>query len=123
MKSEKIERRPSSEGRLEQLRDLFPEVFTDGRVSVERLRELLEDGVSDAPADEHYGLTWPGKKQARRLANQPPRVTLRPVPGAGVDEAQTGNMVLVGDNLQILLALQKSYASSVRSSLFFCVNA
>jgi len=28
--------------------------------------------VSDAPADEHYGLTWPGKQHARRLANQPP---------------------------------------------------
>lgn len=114
MKPEKIERRPSSEERLEALRDLFPEVFTDGRVSVERLRELLEDGVSDAPVDEHYGLTWPGKQQARRFANQPPHVTLRSVPGAGVDEATTGNMVLVGDNLQVLLALQKSYANSVK---------
>jgi adenine-specific DNA-methyltransferase len=114
MKPEKVERRPSNEERLETLRDLFPEVFTDGRVSAERLKELLEDGVSDAPADEHYGLTWPGKQQARRLANQPPHVTLRPVPGAGVDEATTGNMVLVGDNLQILLALQKSYANSIK---------
>ena len=83
-------------------------------MSVERLKELLEDGVSDAPLDEHYGLTWPGKQQARRLANQPPHVTLRPVPSAGVDEASTGNMVLVGDNLQILLALQKSYANSIK---------
>jgi hypothetical protein len=33
MKPEKIERRPSSEERLEVLRDLFPEVFTDGRVA------------------------------------------------------------------------------------------
>ena len=114
MKPEKIERRPSSEERLETLRDLFPEVFTDGRVSVERLRELLEDGVSEAPADEHYGLTWPGKQHARRLANQPPHVTLRPVPGAGVDESSTGNMVVAGDNLQVLLALQKSYANSVK---------
>jgi adenine-specific DNA-methyltransferase len=114
MKPEKIERRPSNEKRLETLRDLFPEVFTDGRVAVERLKELLEDGVSDAPADEHYALTWPGKQQARRLANQPPHVTLRPVLGAGVDEAMTGNMVLVGDNLQILLALQKSYANTIK---------
>ena len=45
MKPEKIERRPSSEERLEVLRDLFPEVFTDGRVNVERLREL------DVPRD------------------------------------------------------------------------
>jgi adenine-specific DNA-methyltransferase len=114
MKPEKIERRPSSEERLEVLRDLFPEVFTDGRVAVDRLKELLEDGVSDGPADEHYALSWPGKQQARRLANQPPHVTLRPVPKAGVDEETTGNMVVVGDNLQVMLALQKSYANSIK---------
>lgn len=114
MKPEKIERRPSSEERLEVLRDLFPEVFTDGRVALDRLKELLEDGVSDGPVDEHYALNWPGKQQARRLANQPPHVTLRPVPKAGVDEETTGNMVIVGDNLQVLLALQKSYASSIK---------
>ena len=111
---EKIDRRSGSEKRLEALRDQFPEVFTDGHVSVERLKALLEGGVSDAPADEHYGLNWPGKQHARRLANQPPHVTLRPLPNAGVDESTTGNMVLVGDNLQVLLALQKSYANSIK---------
>jgi adenine-specific DNA-methyltransferase len=114
MKPEKIERRPSIEERLEVLRDLFSEVFTDGRVALDRLKELLEDGVSDGPVDEHYALNWPGKQQARRLANQTPHVTLRPVPKAGVDEETTGNMVIVGDNLQVLLALQKSYASSIK---------
>jgi adenine-specific DNA-methyltransferase len=36
------------------------------------------------------------------------------VPKAGVDEEITGNMVVVGDNLQVLLALQKSYANSIK---------
>jgi adenine-specific DNA-methyltransferase len=114
MKPEKIERRPSIEERVELLRELFPEVFTDGRVAVDRLKELLEDRVSESPPSEHYALNWPGKQQARRLANQPPHVTLRPVQRAGVDEETTGNMVIVGDNLQVLLALQKSYASSIK---------
>lgn len=114
MKPEKIERRPSSEDLLAMLRDQFPAVFTDGRVALDQLKELLKDGVSDGPADEHYALSWPGKQQARRLANQPPHITLRPVPKAGVDEDTTGNMIIVGDNLQVLLALQKSYASSIR---------
>jgi adenine-specific DNA-methyltransferase len=114
MKPDKIERRPSNEERLEMLRYLFPEVLADGRVHLERLREFLEDGASDAPDREHYGLRWPGQKQARRIANQPPHVTLRRVPNAGVDEETTGNMVLVGDNLQILLALQKSYANAIK---------
>lgn len=114
MKPEKIERRSSSQERLEVLRDLFPEVFTDGRVNLEFLREVLEDDASDASDTDHYGLRWPGKLQARRLANQVPQVTVRPVPNAGVDQDTTGNMVIVGDNLQVLLALQKSYANAVK---------
>ncbi len=114
MKPEKIERRPSSEERLEVLRDLLPEVFTDGRVNVERLRELLGEDASDVSDTDHYGLRWPGKLQARRLANQAPQVTLRPVPKAGVDEETTGNMIIVGDNLQVLLSLQKSYANAIK---------
>jgi len=43
----KVERRPSIEVRLEVLRELFPEVFTDGRVNVERFRELLGEDASD----------------------------------------------------------------------------
>ena len=114
MKPKKIERRPSGEERLKVLCDLFPEVFIDGRVNADRLRELLGDDASDAIDADHYGLRWPGKLQARRLANQSPHVTLRPVPKAGVDEDTTGNMVIVGDNLQVLLALQKSYANSIK---------
>ena len=114
MKPEKMVRRSSSEELLAKVRDLFPEVFSDGRVSIERLRGVLENRASDAPDADHYGLRWPGKQQARKLAHQPPHVTLRTVPKAGIDEEHTGNMVIVGDNLQALLALQKSYASSIK---------
>jgi len=114
MKPEKIERRPSSEERLEVLRDLFPEVFTDGRAQVERLKEILNEGVADSLAGEHYGLNWPGILHARRRAYQAPQATLRPVHNAGIDEATTHNAVVIGDNLQILLALRKSYANAVK---------
>jgi adenine-specific DNA-methyltransferase len=114
MKPEKIERRPSNDERLEILRDLFPEVFTDRRLSADRLKELLEDGVSDSEvAHEHYELSWVGKRRARRLAHQAAQATLRNEPGVGIDETSTRNALIVGDNLQALLALQKSYAGSV----------
>jgi adenine-specific DNA-methyltransferase len=114
MMPEQISRESSSEERLGILRDLFPEVFTDGRVNVELLRKALEGEANDVSDTDHYGLRWPGKLQARRLANQPPRVTLRPVPDAGIDEDNTSNMVIIGDNMQVLLALQKSYASAIK---------
>jgi adenine-specific DNA-methyltransferase len=114
MTPEKIERRPSSEERIEVLRDLFPEVFTDGRVAVERLKELLENGASDADGpNEHYELSWNGKRRAQRLAHQTANTTLRSEPGAGVDEATTRNVVILGDNLHVLKSMQKSYAASV----------
>jgi adenine-specific DNA-methyltransferase len=114
MTIEKIERQPGDADRLEQLRGLFPEVLTDGKVSVERLRELLDGEVAESAVEEHYGLTWPGKQRARRLASQAPQATLRPLPGLGVDEQTTKNAVIVGDNLQVMLALQKSYANTVK---------
>jgi adenine-specific DNA-methyltransferase len=114
MTIEKIERHPSDAERLEQLRQLFPDVLTDGKVSLERLRELLDSEAAAGAADEHYGLTWPGKQRARRLASQPPKATLRPLPGLGVDEQTTKNAVIVGDNLQVMLSLQKSYANTVK---------
>jgi adenine-specific DNA-methyltransferase len=114
MNPEKIERRSSNEERIAAIRDLFPEVVSDGRVVVDRLAELLEGDASDTAAGEHYGLNWPGKQRARRLANQPPRVTLRPASKIGVDEDTTGNLMIVGDNLQVLLALQRSYANSIK---------
>ena len=115
MPVERMEREPSDASRLAQLRELFPEVFTDGNVDAEHLRALLEGAVADFGADdEHYGLAWPGHQTARRLGALAGSATLRPVPGEGVDEDTTENLLLVGDNLEILRLLQKSYARRVK---------
>ena len=114
MKPEKIERRAGAEERLAEFRDLYPEVFTDGRVAMDRLLELIDLPGGGQRTDEHFGLNWPGKLVARRRAFEAPQATLRPVHGAGVDEGSTHNAVMVGDNLQVLLTLRKSYANSIK---------
>lgn len=115
MSIERIERTPMDEERLAALRELFPEVFTDGRVNVERLRELLAGEAAElGPDEEHYGLRWPGQKKARQLANRPATGTLRTAPGEGVDEATTQNLLVVGDNLEVLRILRKSYEGRVK---------
>lgn len=115
MSIERIERTPMDEERLAALRALFPEVFTDGRVNVERLRELLAGEAAElGPDEEHYGLRWPGQKKARQLANRPATGTLRTAPGEGVDEATTQNLLVVGDNLEVLRILRKSYEGRVK---------
>ncbi|QNI84826.1 putative Type III restriction enzyme/ Mod subunit (methylase) [Synechococcus sp. PROS-7-1] len=102
---------------LERLKALFPELVTEGpegtAVNVDVLKALVGDKtVSDA--DEKYGLNWHGKRQARQLALKPSTGTLRPCPEESVDWETTQNLMIEGDNLEVLKLLQKSYAGKVK---------
>jgi adenine-specific DNA-methyltransferase len=97
---------------VEQLRALLPEVFTEGRVDFDVLRQLLGDAVDDG--EEKYGLNWHGKRQARQMALTPSVGTLRPCPAESVDWDTTKNLMIEGDNLEVLKLLQKSYAGKVK---------
>lgn len=103
------------EDRMAQLRAVVPEAFADGRINWETLRAALGEHLEDDEADaEHFGLFWPGKRAARRLASQPSRGTLVPQPGLGVNEATTRHLFIEGDNLEVLKLLLKSYAGQVK---------
>jgi len=68
----------------------------------------------DDEAQEHFGLTWPGKREARSLAAMPSKGALIPQPGEGINEDNTHNIFIEGDNLEVLKLLQKSYAGCVK---------
>ena len=97
---------------LESLETLFPEVFAEGKVDFAILRQLLGDAVDEN--EEKYGLTWHGKRRARQLALTPSTGTLRPCPEEGVRWDMTQNLMIEGDNLEVLKLLQKSYAGKVK---------
>ena len=97
---------------LEHLKMLFPEAFTEGQMEFEVLKQLL-GGVVDE-REEKYGLNWHGKRQARRLALTPSTSTLRPCPEESVDWDTTQNLMIEGDNLEVLKLLQKSYKGAVK---------
>ena len=94
------------------LASLFPEAFTDGKVDFAVLRALLGDAVDET--DEKYGLNWHGKRRARRLALTPSTGTLRPCPEESVAWESTRNLMIEGDNLEVLKLLQKSYTNKVK---------
>ena len=72
--------------RLEGLKDLIPEAFADGKINWSTLKQALGGELEDEEQpDEHFGLFWPGKRDARRLASQPSTGTLIPCPGEGID--------------------------------------
>ena len=97
---------------IAQLARLFPEAFAEGKVDFAVLRELLGDAVDET--DEKYGLNWHGKRYARRLALTPSAGTLRPCPEESVDWDSTQNLMIEGDNLEVLKLLQKSYTNKVK---------
>lgn len=104
-----------NEERIAQLKAVVPEAFADGKVNWVALREGLGDWLEESGEGmEHFGLTWPGKRDARRLATLPSPGTLVPVRGEGVDEEKTRNLFIEGDNLEVLKLLQKSYAGRVK---------
>ncbi|HBO8054703.1 TPA: site-specific DNA-methyltransferase, partial [Pseudomonas aeruginosa] len=104
-------------GNIEQLKALFPELITEGAngvaVNVDVLKALVGD-ASVTDADEKYGLNWHGKRRARQLALTPSTGTLRPCPEDSVDWDTTQNLMIEGDNLEVLKLLQKSYAGKVK---------
>jgi adenine-specific DNA-methyltransferase len=97
---------------IDQLKALFPEAFTEGKVSFDVLKQLLGGAVDER--EEKYGLNWHGKKAARQIALTPSNGTLRPCPEESVDWDATRNLMIEGDNLEVLKLLQKSYSGKVK---------
>ncbi|MEJ5929167.1 site-specific DNA-methyltransferase [Corynebacterium sp. H128] len=96
----------------EQLADLAPEAIADGKIDVEKLKELLEGDASDT--SERFGLFWPGKKRAMRAAQTPTTATLRPDKENSKDWDTTKNVFIEGDNLEVLKILQKHYHGKIK---------
>ena len=97
---------------LERLQALFPEAFSEGKVDLAVLRQLLGDAVDEN--EEKYGLNWHGKRRARQLALTPSAATLRPCLEESIDWDTTQNLMIEGDNLEVLKLFQKSYAGKVK---------
>ena len=109
-------------GNVEKIAALFPHCVTerigkDGTaelaIDFDKLRaelsnEVLEDG------EERYQFTWPDKRAAARLANEPTTFTLRPCREESVDFDSTENLYIEGDNLDVLKVLRETYLGRVK---------
>lgn len=105
------------EDRIEKLKELFPEAFGDGKLNIEILKEEIkgfDNELSESNLEEFYGLQWVGKKEARRLSFIPPQGTLEFLEDKGLNEKTTKNILIEGDNLEVLRVLQKGYKGRVK---------
>lgn len=94
------------------MKQLFPEIVTDGKIDFEKLRLILGDEVETS--DERYNFTWHGKNQAIRLSQTPSMGTLRPCKEDSVNWDTTKNLYIEGDNLEVLKLLQRSYFGKIK---------
>jgi adenine-specific DNA-methyltransferase len=99
--------------KIAELLRLFPEARTeDGAIDFDRLRLALGETVD--VGKERFGLNWPGKADCFRTIQAPSMGTLRPAPAEGVNWDTTENLIIEGDNLEVLKLLQKSYLGKVK---------
>lgn len=102
-----------TEDKRQELLRLFPEVRTEsGKIDFERLRLALGEAVD--VGKERYGMTWPGKADCFKTIQAPSLGTLRPCPEESVNFDTTENLIIEGDNLEVLKLLQKSYLGKVK---------
>src|SRR5690606_15254462 len=100
-----------TEEKKKALKQLFPEVFTEGKIDFERLKQVLGEAVDSSR--ERYGLSWAGKSEAIKNIQTQSTGTLRPVPEESINSHTTANLIIEGANLEVPKLLHKSYYGKV----------
>ncbi len=65
-----------AEEKREQLKQIFPEAFSQGKIDFDQLKRALGEWVD--PGKERLGLNWPGKAECMKIIQQPSVATLKP---------------------------------------------
>ena len=97
---------------LEKLKELFPEVISEGKVDWEKLKATLGEDITFS--NERYVLNWAGKSDAFKVLQSPTTATLTPAKDESVNFDDTGHIFIEGENLEVLKVLQKSYYGKVK---------
>ena len=98
--------------KLQQLKALLPEAFSEGKVDWEKLKATLGDDVTFN--NERYVLNWAGKSDAFKVLQAPSTSTLVPSKEESINFDETENIFIEGENLEVLKVLQKSYFGKVK---------
>ena len=101
-----------AEENIAKLKEIFPDVFCEGKIDFEKLQQVLGNYVEDAK--ERYIFSWNGKGKSLKLAQSPSTGTLLPCKEESKDWNTTENLYIEGDNLEVLKLLQKSYHNKIK---------
>ncbi len=95
------------------LESLFPSAVKDGQVDFKALKEEL--GQFEEVEKEKYELTWSGKQNAKKQAQQDILgKTLKYIPEDSKNPETTENLYIEGDNLEVLKLLRQNYYGLIK---------
>ncbi len=98
--------------KIKALKQILPEVFTEGKIDWEKLKATLGDDINFA--NERYVLNWAGKSEAFKVLQMPTTKTLIPAKDESINFDETNNIFIEGENLEVLKVLQKSYFGKIK---------
>jgi len=101
-----------TEEKLNRLKEIIPEAFTEGKIDWEKLQAALGEDIEFT--NERYVLNWAGKSDAFRVLQSPTTATLVPCKDESVNFNGTENIFIEGENLEVLKVLQKSYFGKIK---------
>ncbi|MBB6630645.1 site-specific DNA-methyltransferase [Clostridium algidicarnis] len=95
------------------LAQLFPSVVKDGQIDFEALKEEL--GQFEEVGKEKYELTWAGKQDAKKKAQEDAyNRTLKYIEADSKNPDTTENLYIEGDNLEVLKLLRQNYYGAIK---------
>lgn len=102
-----------NEERLSKLRELFPDWFTqEGYLDINEVKKAVNPNSVDET--ERYEFRWFGKSAAKRNAFTPTRATLHYDEKRSINAETTENIIIEGENLEVLKVLTSSYRNKVK---------
>ena len=99
--------------RLQTLKQLYPDWFTnEGNLNIDEVKKAVNPDLVNET--ERYEFRWFGKSQAKRNAFTPSNATLVYDEDRSVNPESSENLIIEGENLEVLKLLSGSYREKVK---------
>lgn len=103
-----------AETKLQDLKSIFPEFFFDDQFDLEGFHSFIGTLSPDAINDSGYGLNWFGKANAIKILQKQSEGTLSPLREESLNFDNAENVIIKGDNLEVMKLIQKAYFGSFK---------
>jgi adenine-specific DNA-methyltransferase len=101
-----------TEEKLNELKKILPQCFIEGKINFKLLKKILGDNIEQE--EESYVFSWAGKNDMFKNIKLPSSGTLIPSKKESINFDDTRNIIIEGENLEVLKVLKKSYSGKIK---------